>query len=85
MLHREHPAPRVSEDVDAVETEPGPDDVHLLDERVREPQRVVVGAIGPSTAELVVADHGVAVGSDRIEDRQSCARRARPTVHDQQR
>src|SRR5947208_1535422 len=62
VLHRQHPAPRAPEQVQAVEAERRADGGELLDEAVDAPERIVVRTVGPAAAELVVEDHRPAVG-----------------------
>lgn len=49
-------------------------DVELLEERLDLPERVILGPVGPPTAELVVADDRVPERRERVEPRHPLAR-----------
>lgn len=64
----------MSEDVDPIEMETLTQDVELLEERLDLPERVILGPVGPPTAELVVADDRVPERRERVEPRHPLAR-----------
>src|SRR5207302_8063614 len=60
VLHRQHAAPRVAEEVDALEAERLAHGAELVDEELDRPERRIVGEIGLPAAELVVEDRAAA-------------------------
>ena len=70
--------------MDAVEPERVPHGLHLGDEELERPERVVVGPVGVAAAELVVPDELPARG-ERLEPLVVGRRRAGAAVQAQQR
>src|SRR5207247_11260971 len=68
VLHPEHSAPRMAEDVDSVQTERLADRVDFLDIELRSPDRRVVrlGYGRPAGSELVVEDDLTLVGEGLV-------------------
>ena len=81
---REHPAPRGAEEVEAVEAERVPHGLHLGDEELERPERVVAGPVGVAAAELVVPDD-LAAGGEWLEALVVGRRRAGAAVQAQER
>src|SRR5207248_2581061 len=78
VLHREHAAPGVAEEVDPVEPERRADRLHLLDEELDRP--VETGGRRAAAADLVV-EHGAPAGRREPEERlEVVVRRSRSTV-----
>ena len=85
VLDREPAAPRLAEQVAAVEPERGAHLVELLDGAVDRPERRVVGLLGAAAAELVVDDHRAVLGQPLGERLHVVRGRARAAVQEQHR
>src|SRR5919198_1984908 len=85
VLHRQHAAPRVPEEVDTVEAERLADGADLVDEELDRPERQVVGEVGPPAAELVVEDRAAAGPGHPLERLEVVVRAARPAVQAKER
>ena len=78
VLDREPPAPRLAEQVAAVEAERRAHLVELLHRPLDRPERRVVGMVGAAAAELVVDDHRAVLRQPLGQGQQVIARRPGP-------
>jgi hypothetical protein len=85
VLDRQPAAPRLAEQVDAVQSERVADCVDLGHEAVQRPQRRVVGLLGASAAQLVPEDDRAAGGQRLTQGRDVVAAGARSAVEHEQR